>query len=78
MKKIKTRKWLIPYIVISATTFTVVAIWLQYQGIELSPTLIACVFTFLGGELGLTASITKAKVRNSTNDMEGEEEYVDN
>lgn len=73
MKKIKTRKWLIPYIVISATTFTGIAIWLAWNGIELSPTLIACVFTFLGGELGLTASITKAKVRSGTNNTEGEE-----
>ena len=72
MKKISTRKWLIPYIVISATTFTAVAIWLAWNGIELSPTLIGCVFTFLGGELGLTASITKAKVRNGANDEEGE------
>ena len=72
MKKIKTRKWLIPYIVISATLFTAVAIWLQYAtGMELSPTLIGCVFGFLGGELGLTASITKAKVRSG-------EEGVDN
>lgn len=74
-KKISTRKWLIPYIVLGATTFTVVAIWLQYKGIELSPTLIACVFTFLGGELGLSASITKAKVRNDyySEDEEGED-----
>lgn len=73
-KKISTRKWLIPYIVLGATTFTVVAIWLQYNGVELSSTLIACVFTFLGGELGLSASITKAKVRNDYYYMEEEVE----
>ena len=74
-KKVSTRKWLIPYIVISATIFTIVAIWLQYvTGMELSPTLIGCVFGFLGGELGLMASVTKAKVRNEySEDEEGEQ-----
>lgn len=73
-KKISTRKWLIPYIIISATIFTIIAIWLQYvTGMELSPTLIGCVFGFLGGELGLLASVTKSKVRNEYSNEEGEE-----
>ena len=77
MKKISTRKWVIPYVILSATLFTGIAIWLQYKtGMELSPTLIGCVFGFLGGELGLLASVTKAKVRNGEEGVDGND--VDN
>ena len=76
-KKVSTRKWVIPYVILSATIFTIVAIWLQYKtGMELSPTLIGCVFGFLGGELGLLASVTKAKVRNGEEGVEYDD--VDN
>lgn len=79
MKKIKTRKWVIPYVILSATIFTGIAIWVQVTtGMELSSTLIVSVFGFLGGELGLLASVTKAKVRNESSDSYyGEEEGVD-
>ena len=77
MKKISTRKWVIPYVILSATLFTGVAIWLQYTtGMELSPTLIGCVFGFLGGELGLLASVTKAKVRSGEEGVDSDD--VDN
>jgi ABC-type Co2+ transport system permease subunit len=77
MKKIKTRKWVIPFSLASIFAFTIVAVWLQYvTGVELSPTLITCVFGFFGWEVGLCASITKTKekCRETLNYEEGEEE----
>lgn len=66
-KKRSTRKWVIPLVIVSIFTFTVVAIWLQYTtSTEISPTLTTCFYGFCGGELWLLASITKTKTKNDT------------
>ena len=57
---------LVPFIVTSIFVFTIAAIWLQYKiGMELSATLIACFFTFMGSELAMLCSIKKTKVKTS-------------
>ena len=67
-KKRGMSKMLVPFIVASIFIFTGVAIWLQYRtGVELSATLIACFFTFMGSELAMLCSIKKTKVKNDYN-----------
>ena len=65
-KKRSMSRILVPFIVTSIFVFTIAAIWLQYRiGMELSATLIACFFTFMGSELAMLCSIKKTKVKHS-------------
>ncbi len=74
-KKRGMSKLLVPFIVASIFIFTGVAIWLQYRtGMELSATLIACFFTFMGSELAMLCSIKKTKVKNDYNVYNNESE----
>lgn len=74
-KKRGTSKWLVPFIVASIFAFTIAAIWLQFKtGLELSSTLIACFYTFMGSELAMLASIKKTKVKNDYNSNNSESE----
>ena len=67
-------KLLVPFIVASIFIFTGVAVWLQFvTGVELSSTLIACFFTFMGSELAMLCSIKKTKVKNDYNKNNSEE-----
>lgn len=62
-KKIKTSKWVVPFVIISIFTFTGLAMWLQFTtSVELSPTLITCFYAFCTGELWMLASIKKHKI----------------
>lgn len=75
-KKVKTSRWVVPFVIISIFVFTGLAIWLQFViGMELSPTLITCFYGFCTGELWMLSSIKKAKVKSTYIDdcEEGEE-----
>lgn len=68
-KKLKnhsqTSKIIITFVILSLFTYTGFAMWVQLRsGVELSPTLTTCFFSFCGGELWLLASIKKAKLNN--------------
>ena len=68
-------KLLVPFIVASIFIFTGVAVWLQFvTGVELSSTLIACFFTFMGSELAMLCSIKKTKVKNDYNTLNNNSE----
>ena len=59
-------RFLVPFIVGSIFVFTIAAIWLQLKiGMELSSTLIACFFTFMGSELAMLCSIKRTKVKQT-------------
>ena len=60
----KTSKKIILFVIIAIFVFTGLAIWTQVKtGMELSPTLITCFFTFCTGELWMLASIKKSKLK---------------
>ena len=64
MKK-GTRKWVIPFCIVSIIIFTGLAIWLQFSThIELSATLITCFFGFFGGSLFMLASVEKTEIKH--------------
>ena len=65
-KKKSMSRILVPFIVSSIFIFTAAAIWLQFKiGMELSSTLVACFFTFMGSELAMLCSIKKTKVKRN-------------
>lgn len=73
-KKKSMSRILVPFIVTSIFVFTIAAIWLQYKiGMELSATLIACFFTFMGSELAMLCSIKKTKVKNDYSQFKNED-----
>lgn len=73
-KKRSMSRFLVPFIVGSIFAFTIAAIWLQLRtGMELSSTLIACFFTFMGSELAMLCSIKKTKVKNGSTEEKKEE-----
>lgn len=77
-KKRSMSRLLVPFIVASIFVFTIAAIWLQFAiGMELSSTLIACFFTFMGSELGMLCSIKRAKVKNSYTEYEPADKIID-
>lgn len=76
-KKIHMSRLLVPFIVASIFAFTIAAIWLQLvTGLELSSTLIACFFTFMGSELGMLCSIKRVKVKNSYTEYEPADKII--
>jgi hypothetical protein len=82
-KKKGTRKWVVPFVIISIFVFTGFAIWLQFQTtVELSATLITCFYAFCTTELLALASIEKTKIKNHYDiDEDGipddEDPYID-
>lgn len=73
-KKRSMSRFLVPFIVASIFAFTIAAIWLQFRiGMELSSTLIACFFTFMGSELAMLCSIKKTKVKNDYSQFKNED-----
>lgn len=65
-KKKSLSKRLVPLVLICIFTFTTIAIYVQVTtGIELSPTLTTCFFSFCTGELWCLSSIKKIKLRHS-------------
>ena len=61
----RTSKRIIMFVIVAIFTFTGLAIWTQVKtGMELSPTLITCFFTFCTGELWMLASIKKSKLKS--------------
>ena len=61
----RTSKKIILFVITAIFIFTGLAIWTQVKtGMELSPTLITCFFTFCTGELWMLASIKKSKLKN--------------
>lgn len=61
----KTSKFIILFVVLALMSYTGFAMWVQIvSGVELSPTLTTCVFSFCTGELWLLASIKKSKIAN--------------
>ena len=65
----RTSKRIIMFVIVAIFTFTGLAIWTQVKtGMELSPTLITCFFTFCTGELWMLASIKKSKIKNGQKD----------
>lgn len=65
----RTSKRIILFVIAAIFVFTGLAIWTQVQtGMELSPTLITCFFTFCTGELWMLASIKKSKLKNGQKD----------
>ena len=78
-KKKNMSRILVPFIVTSIFVFTIAAIWLQYKiGMELSATLIACFFTFMGSELAMLCSIKKTKVKSNYFSEETQEKNLQN
>lgn len=83
MKKKGTRKWVVPFVIISIFVFTGFAVWLQFcTTVELSATLITCFYAFCTGELWMLASIEKTKIKNHYDiDNDGipdhEDPYID-
>lgn len=78
-KKRSMSRVLVPFIVTSIFVFTIAAIWLQYKiGMELSATLIACFFTFMGSELAMLCSIKKTKVKSNYSPEETQETNLQN
>ena len=62
-KKLSTRKWVLPAIIISVIIYAGLDVFLQIKtNMEISPTLTTCWFTFWAVELWNLASITKKKV----------------
>ncbi len=60
----RTSKKIIIFVIMAIFVFTGLAIWTQVKtGMELSPTLITCFFTFCTGELWMLASIKKSKLK---------------
>ena len=65
----RTSKRIILFVIIAIFIFTGLAIWTQIKtGMELSPTLITCFFTFCTGELWMLASIKKSKLKTGQKD----------
>jgi hypothetical protein len=65
----RTSKRIIMFVIVAIFTFTGLAIWTQVKtGMELSPTLITCFFTFCTGELWMLASIKKSKLKTGQKD----------
>ena len=65
----RTSKRIIMFVIVAIFAFTGLAIWTQVKtGMELSPTLITCFFTFCTGELWMLASIKKTKLKNGQKD----------
>lgn len=65
----RTSKRIILFVIVAIFTFTGLAIWTQVKtGVELSPTLITCFFTFCTGELWMLASIKKSKLKTGQKD----------
>jgi hypothetical protein len=65
----RTSKRIILFVIIAIFVFTGLAIWTQVKtGMELSPTLITCFFTFCTGELWMLASIKKSKLKTGQKD----------
>jgi hypothetical protein len=61
----RTSKLIIAFVIVSLFTYTAAAIWLQLKiGVEISPTLTTCFYTFCTGELWLLATIKKTKIAN--------------
>lgn len=65
----RTSKRIIMFVIVAIFVFTGLAIWTQVKtGMELSPTLITCFFTFCTGELWMLASIKKSKLKTGQKD----------
>lgn len=65
----RTSKRIILFVIVAIFVFTGLAIWTQVKtGMELSPTLITCFFTFCTGELWMLASIKKSKLKTGQKD----------
>lgn len=65
----RTSKRIIVFVIMAIFVFTGLAIWAQVKtGMELSPTLITCFFTFCTGELWMLASIKKSKLKTGQKD----------
>ena len=65
----RTSKKIILFVITAIFIFTGLAIWTQVKtGMELSPTLITCFFTFCTGELWMLASIKKSKLKTGQKD----------
>lgn len=64
-KKSMSKK-IVPLVLICIFVFTGIAIYVQVRtGMELSPTLITCFFSFCTGELWCLSSIKKMKLKQS-------------
>ena len=65
-KKKSLSKKLVPLVLFCIFTFTGIAIYVQVRtGMELSPTLITCFFSFCTGELWCLSSIKKMKLKKT-------------
>lgn len=66
-KKIKVTNIMLVIIVIAIVSYALANFWLQYHmGIEMSPTLTTCWFTFWGAEIVSLAGIKVTKVKNES------------